>query len=177
MQKIFAVLLTVWVLGGCATHDIVPADVSDPEVWGGASNVTQLKHLYFSEQPDEAALKAARSRGVTTVINLRSPGETEWNEKEVVEQMGLEYVNIPIRKKSDTLDQDAIKAISKAVAQQGGRPVLLHCSSGNRASAWLAVHLVDDHDLDVESALGVARKTGLTSDSVEERVRTYLSDR
>ena len=186
MRKTTTMLLTLLLTVACATHSIapdssapdsiVPGDVSSPQEWGGATNVTQLKYLYFSEQPDAETLKIAKSRGVTTVVSLRDPGESDWNEREAVEQNGLRFVNIPIKKQADGLDSNAIAAIGALVKMQEGQPILLHCSSGNRAAAWLATHLVDDHGMDIEKALAVARKAGLNKDDMEKRVRTYLGN-
>ena len=166
-------VLSAW-LAGCTTLAMTPSDVGGPETWGASDNVTHLRHLYFSEQPDAEALRVARSKGVTTVIDLREPGESQWNERVAAEEAGIEYLNIPIKKESDTLDSATLRAISAAVEAQNGQPVLLHCSSGNRASAWLAVHLIEDHAMSKDDALVIARKAGLSMQGMERRVATYL---
>lgn len=176
MRLLAIVFTTLLLTAACATRSITPDLVKPPETWGQAENVTQLKHLYFSDQPDAEALRIAASRGVTTVINLRDPEEMDWNEQQVAEQLGLRYVNIPVSKESDTLDREAMSAIEEVVNRQDGQPVLLHCSSGNRAAGWLATHLVDTHGMGVEEAVEVARKAGITSDALEKRVRTYLNE-
>lgn len=174
MHQKFSLMILTALLISCASTAITPDDVTGPESWGASDNVTHLKHLYFSEQPDKVALQVAKSKGVTTVIDLRHPSELDWDEQTAAEEAGLEYVNIPIARQSKTLDSDAIRQISEAVRQRGQQQVLLHCSSGNRASAWLAAHLVDDHGMNTDDALEVAGKAGLTNDAVRDRVRTYL---
>ncbi len=192
MRNYVVVLVLSALLGACASpsippadeampanankqaHAITPADVSAPQTWGDSDNVTKIRHLYFSEQPDAEALRIAKTNGVTTVINLRAPGESDWDEAAAAKKLGLNYVNIPIRKESATFDSSAIAAINAAVRDQEGSPVLLHCSSGNRAAAWLAIHLIEAHKLSGEDAIAVAQKAGLTSDDMVQRVETYL---
>lgn len=175
-----ALVVLLSVLCGCAnnlgtTADVItPTDVSEPAVWGAQTNVTKLRHLYFSSQPDEEALRVARDNGVTTVINLRESGEMDWNEEAAVVQLGLNYRSIPIRREGRSLDPAAVQAIDKAVMAQAGEPVLLHCSSSNRAAAWLAVHLVTAHDIEESESLQVAERAGLTYEPLIERVQTYL---
>jgi uncharacterized protein (TIGR01244 family) len=139
-----------------SAQPVTQDDVIGPEYWGAASNVTHVRHLYFSEQPDRAALQRAKENGISTVINLHEPDESDWNEQVVVEQLGLTYINVPISSQSNTLDPQAIAAISAAVEASNGAPVLLHCSTGNRAAAWFAVHLVEDHRLSGYDALSLA---------------------
>ncbi len=168
------ILVVITLIGGCASQQITPADVTGPETWGASDNVTHVRHLYFSEQPDAEALRTAKLNGVTTVINLRDPSESDWDEEDAVESLGLNYINIPIRKQSETFSPTAIAAINAAVEAQNGQPVLLHCSSGNRAAGWLAIHLVEGHKLSNENAIAVAREAGLSSDVIAKRVTTYI---
>lgn len=173
-----AISVALSVISGCASHAVTPAEVSEPVVWGASENVTRLRHLYFSDQPDAEALRIAKENGVTTVINLREPSEElDWDEQAEAKRLGLKYLSIPVSRKADSLNSQAMTAISAAVRQQAGDPVLLHCSSGNRAAAWLAVHLVEDHGTSQQLAIDVAREAGLTYEPLVERVQTYLGNR
>ncbi|NNL57365.1 MAG: hypothetical protein HKO71_06410 [Pseudomonadales bacterium] len=169
-------ILVASLMAACAhieEHDIAPADVSPAQSWGQAKNVTQLKHLYFADQPDAAALEIAREKGVVAVINLRNPSEMNWDEQAAVEGLGMKYYNIPLLTAAPTFDPAVVAQIEAAVAAQHHAPVLLHCSSSNRVGAWLAIHLADKHQMDQEQALAVARKAGLTKQGLEDRVKRY----
>jgi len=154
---------------------IAPNDVKGPTTWGGAANVTQLGRLYFSGQPDQAGLAAARGAGVDVVINLRAPGELDWDEKAAVEALGMEYHNVPIDGARFTTD--AIERIDALVAADEERKVYLHCSSSNRVGGWLAIHLATRDGLDEEAALAVARRAGITKEAIEKGVHAYLEER
>ncbi len=159
---------------GCAHPSTRPSDVTGPQVWGGADNVTRFEQMYFSEQPDEQALRAAMAHGVSTVISLRGPQEHDWDERGVAERLGLNYLSIPISKKSESLDVASIHAINAAVDRLEAGSVLLHCSSGNRAAAWLATYLAEQRGLSPTDAISIAREAGLTMPAMEQRVHTYL---
>ena len=159
--------------GGDRGHDFA---ASEPMTWGAADNVVQVGPLYVSRQPDVATLEAARDAGVTTVINLRGPDEMDWDEAAAVRALGLQYYNVPITGGGPSFDAAAIDEIGKAVAARRGGKVLMHCRSGNRAAAWLAVHLANDHDLPVDEAISIARDAGLTYEPLESRVRSYVGE-
>ena len=140
--------------------------------WGGAGEVKQFYRLYIAGQPDAAGLAAARDAGVGVVINLRDPSEHDWNEAAAAERLGLEYHNVPVSGRA--LSRDAMERIHAIVQENPDEEILLHCTSGNRAAAWLAIHLVENEGMDPEDALAIGRETGLTSDSIAENVKAYL---
>ena len=154
---------------------VTDADISGPQVWGAAKNVVKVKHLYFSEQPDAAGISEAKNAGVEVVINLRSPQEMDWDEAGAVTQEGLTYYQVPISGEGSSFDSGSMRRISELVQQHHGQPIWLHCSTGNRASAWLAIHLALDHHMNVDQSIVLARKSGLTKSDLETRVRTFLS--
>lgn len=172
LTSIFAIGLLLFI-SACAQHTLSVNDVSGPNAWGTASNVMQIKHLYIAGQPDRAGLLQAKSEGVGTVINMRSAEESSWDEQAYVESIGMNYISIPVSGKLDAMDRAAFAKVEAAVQAQNGTPVLLHCSSGNRASAWLANHLHESHGLSQSKALAIARKTGLTKQPLEQRVETF----
>ena len=157
-------------------HSVSMADVSGPQVWGAADNVVKVKHLYFSRQPDAKGLEVARDSGVGVVINMREPAEMDWDEGAAVSDLGMIYYNVPIAKISDTYDQKALQEISILVKKHHDQAVYLHCSSGNRTAAWLAIHLVNDHHMSIDESIELAKSAGLTDDGTEQRTRYYLQD-
>jgi protein tyrosine phosphatase (PTP) superfamily phosphohydrolase (DUF442 family) len=84
------------------------------------------------------------------------------------------YVNLPIQGAAGLTEANA-RALARALAETP-RPVLLHCSSGNRAGAILALkaHVVDG--LDAEAALQLARDSGVTKLEPALRAALGLAD-
>ena len=147
-------------------------EVSGPFTWGAAS-ATHVRHLWFAGQPDDSAIEAARDEGVAIVIDLREPHEHDWNEREAVESLGMQYYNVPIRG-NEPFSTAKFSEISALVKENQDEEILIHCSSGNRAAAWFTAHLVEDHDMSFGDALAVGRKVGITKDAIEQRVSDYL---
>ena len=176
-------LLSITVLG-CATStpefapstpEFAPSQVSGPETWGTDTQVTQLRHLYFSNQPDQEALEAAKARDVKVVINLREPTEQNWDEESAAQALGLTYYNVPISGRGPFSAAD-INRIDELVQLHSNDQILLHCSSGNRAAGWFAIHLVAQHGLQQDAALDIAREAGITKDVIAQRVTRYLPE-
>lgn len=157
-----------------AAAAITASDIGEPQTWGGLESVVAVKHVFFAAQPDAAALKEARNHGVGAVINLREPSESEWDEAGEVKKLGLTYYNVPIPSGGTGLSEASMEEISRLVRLHSDQKILLHCSSGNRAAAWLATHLVNDHHMDMEPSLALAQKAGLTSPKWQSRVNNYL---
>jgi rhodanese-related sulfurtransferase len=154
-------------------------DTCEKQVWGAAHNVVAYKHLFISEQPDDITFAIAKENAVAVVIDLREPAEFaafEWKEADAAKNAGLVYYNLGIPSSGDSFEPQAMRQITQLVHQHKNQKILLHCSSGNRASAWLAIHMVQDHETDLETAIALATKTGLTHPKIEARVRQYLTE-
>lgn len=174
----FAAFSLVALLGGCAAiggNSIAPDDVSGPVTWGNIQ-VTSLKHLRFSGQPDAPALNAAKANGVEVVINLRAPSESEWPEATAAADRGLIYYNVPVDADAP-FSRAAFERIEALIAEHPGQTTLIHCSTGNRAAGWLATHLVTRHQMSVSDAIAVARKAGITKDAIVSKVDRYLEEK
>ncbi|MEM7584089.1 MAG: sulfur transferase domain-containing protein [Acidobacteriota bacterium] len=114
-------------------------------------------------QPTQEQLKQAAAAGYKTIVNLRPSTElAEWDEREVVEALGLRYVSIPIASATD-LDEEAAKRLSEELDREGGRPMMVHCGSGNRVGGLLALEAFHVDGVDAEAALKVGLDNGLTS--------------
>ncbi len=136
-----------------------------------AGDVRPVDGITSSGQPDIAALEVFAAAGYVAVIDMRGPHEDRGlDEKTVVERLGLEYVELPISG-HDAINIDNARKLDAMLAGYDG-PVLLHCGSGNRVGAILALR----HSLngaDDEEALSYGRSAGLTG--LEAVVRNRLA--
>jgi len=124
-------------------------------------------------QPSVLNLQQAVDAGYRTVINLRPEGEfTEWNEEETASALGLRYVSIPVAGASGLTRENAARLRAELDAAVN-RPVLLHCASGNRVGALLALSAFYFDGASPETALEVGLHNGLTS--LRPRVAEYLA--
>lgn len=176
MRALPALLGTLLLIAACSVSEVRPGDVSAPMTWGASENVTHVHNLYFSEQPDEKTLRFARANGATTVVNLRAPGEMDWDQEAVTRKLGMDYVILPVSKKSDSFDRDTVQKLNALVNDRRSQTLFFHCSSGNRAAGWYAIYLVEVRGMSADDAIPIARQVGLTKPEMEARVRNYLAN-
>lgn len=119
-----------------------------------------LDGITTAGQPSAPQLEAVAEAGYKTVIDLRTPGEDRgMDEKATVEGLGMHYANLPVQGASGVTYANAA-ALEKLLAKAPG-PVLIHCASGNRVGALLALRAKLD-GADNESALALGVASGVT---------------
>lgn len=119
-----------------------------------------LPGITTAGQPSADQLAAAAKSGVKTVIDLRALTEDRgMDERATVEKLGMSYVTLPVDGGEGVTYANAT-ALDKLLADAKG-PVLLHCATGNRVGALLALRdKLKGADNDAALALGV--KSGLS---------------
>ena len=105
-----------------------------------------------------------RARGVTTVMNLRTPEEMKhvpFDEAAVVTGLGMKYVYAPVRGNDEYPYSPAtVSRFAEALKAANGK-VLLHCTIGWRASHLWAAYLILERGVAVDSAIANARAINL----------------
>lgn len=127
--------------------------------------------LLTGGQPSPADWTALKAQGVTMVVNLRPDAEMAGrNEAAEVAAAGMAYVGIPVAG-ADAIDADNARRLW-TLLKVNGAPVFVHCASGNRAGALLALGAAQSGGMAPEAALEFGRKAGLTG--LEPVVRERL---
>ena len=127
--------------------------------------------LHTAGQPSLEQIDALAAQGVRTVIDLRTDGEDRgYDEAAELESRGLAYRRLPIAGAQDLTPANA--AALKRLLDAGGDGVLLHCASGNRVGALLALMAAQQEGATPEQALELGRRAGLKSlaPAVEEKL-------
>jgi protein tyrosine phosphatase (PTP) superfamily phosphohydrolase (DUF442 family) len=134
----------------------------------GVANACQiLPNVITGGQPNAQQLRALKEAGGSIVLDVRDPMESRpVEEQEVVQQLGMEYVNIPVRPGS--LDDDTLDRILAVLRKAGDRTVFFHCGSGNRVGGALIPYFVLDQGMDEEDAVDQAMRVGLRSAEIME---------
>lgn len=124
-------------------------------------------------QPTREQIEAAAAAGFKTVINLRTGGEEgfAW-EAETVERLGMRYVTIPVAGAGGVSFENAARLDAALRESREAGPVLLHCGSGNRIGALLALRAASVEGKEPDEALRIGLDAGLTR--LEGRVRELL---
>jgi len=121
--------------------------------------------MFIAGQPSERGLREMKARGVTTVVNLRSPEEmresVSFDEAALVKELGMKYVYLPVRGNTEfPYDTSTVAKFADAVRSSNGK-VLLHCTIAWRASHLWAAYLIKERGVDATAALTNARLINL----------------
>jgi uncharacterized protein (TIGR01244 family) len=132
-----------------------------------------LPHLLTGGQPSAAQLEAIAAAGYRTVIDLRPEGEqgAPPDEPERVAALGMRYVRIPVAGAGD-LTAENLRALDELLDQEAAYPAVVHCASGNRVGALLALRAARLDGAPPEAALELGLDAGLTR--LEPAVRELL---
>ncbi len=121
---------------------------------------------------DIPSLQAA---GVREVIDLSTDSETPgFDEGAALRKSGITYHNLPIHGASD-LDDTNVARFNQLLADAGDKLTLVHCASGNRVGAMMALRGALFDGKTTEAALAEGRRWGLKS--LEPAVRERLDRR
>ena len=121
-----------------------------------------LPNVVTGGQPSTADLEAFRDAGGGIVLDLRDPMEPRpLDEQATTQRLGLDYVVAPVT--AGTMTDATLERIHGVLREAGDRAVFVHCGSGSRVGGALLPHLMLEHGLAEEDAVGQAMRIGLRS--------------
>ena len=129
----------------------------------GVANACQiLPNVVTGGQPTADQLKALKAAGGDIVLDLRDPMEPRpVDEAALVRELGMEYINIPVR--AGSLDDTTLEHILGVLRGAGDRTVFFHCGSGSRVGGALIPYFILDQGLEEQDAVDQAMRVGLRS--------------
>ncbi|HEY5760680.1 MAG TPA: sulfur transferase domain-containing protein [Steroidobacter sp.] len=123
---------------------------------------------------DAADIGHLRAAGIEHLINLRTKEESAGlDEALVAGGLGIDYHWIPIRG-AESLTLENAQMLDAALADAGDELTLVHCGSGNRVGALIAVRETWIRHRSIEDAIAEGKRWGLTS--LEASVRSLLQE-
>lgn len=135
----------------------------------------QLGEFYLTGQLAQPDFERAKKLGVKTVINVRMLRELSglgFDEDFVIQEMGLDYVHIPVSPMNldDARAEKFLNAVRKAK-----KPLLIHGSNGNRLWGLWALYMGMEYGVSVDTTAKVARRMRVRKLVVDKFVRQYLA--
>lgn len=127
--------------------------------------------LVSAGQPSPEQLRVAANAGVKTIVNLCVSGECGWDEAATVKELGMRYIPVPVSGAADITAANARK-LHEVIEERANWPMVIHCGSGNRVGALLALRAFHEQGCDPETAVEKGRLAGLTM--LEAHVRQCL---
>jgi protein tyrosine phosphatase (PTP) superfamily phosphohydrolase (DUF442 family) len=134
----------------------------------GVPNACQiLPKVITGGQPNAVQLRALKNAGAGIVLDVRDPMEPRpVDEPAVVRELGMDYVNVPVR--AGSLDDATLERILSVLRNAGERTVFFHCGSGNRVGGALIPYFMLDQKMEEEEAVDQAMRVGLRSAEMME---------
>lgn len=161
-------LLALW---ACFSLPAMAEDAVDTntEVLGTFHN--PARQTYSGGQPSPGQLGALADAGVQHVINLRPQAEQGgFDEAGALAAAGMQYHHLPIAGGKDINFANAAR-LDRLLSETANQTVLLHCASGNRVGALIALR-ASMAGVEKEAAIAEGKRWGLTG--LEPLVRQRL---
>ena len=175
-------ILLLVLASATATAQAPAAALATPEGSGLPAKVTDIEgvearlyldgRVYLAGQPNEAALTKLKERGVTAVVNLRTPAEMSdpklvpFDEAAAVAALGMEYVQVPLNGRDFPYTTDAVDRFAAVLGRHSG-PVVLHCASAGRVSYLWAAYLIRHRNFTLADALARGEAVGIAPNPLE----------
>ncbi len=115
--------------------------------------------IYNGGQANEKQFRELASRGVKTVVNLRTPAamknvkDAGFDEEAVAKELGMTYVSVPLQG-WQSFTPENLALIAEAFEKSDGK-VFIHDASGTASSQALVPYLVKYQDMNVDEATKV----------------------
>ncbi|GAB5542529.1 MAG: hypothetical protein SangKO_022890 [Sandaracinaceae bacterium] len=120
--------------------------------------------------PSRADLRAAADAGVVMVISLRTEAEGGLAEERAqTEALGMRFAHLPVAG-AEGVTADVAREVDALLAEADG-PVILHCGSGNRAGAIMALRAFLNGETP-DAAIALGRAAGLRG--LEDTARALI---
>ncbi len=128
------------------------------------------ENIVTAGQPSINDLKQLAKQGTKIVINLRTEHEfSEFDEKDVVEKLGMKYVSLPIAGMNG-ITVDNAQRLHFVLSDK--KPVFIHCASSNRVGGLLALREFKFNNKNIKESLQLGKNAGMKS--TEKRVKSLI---
>ncbi|MBD2182070.1 protein tyrosine phosphatase family protein [Planktothrix sp. FACHB-1355] len=103
-------------------------------------------------QPTEAQLGVIKDAGYQLIVNLALPESPKAlpNEQALVENLGMEYVHIPVVWENPTLED--ISQFFSVMEANANKSVFVHCAANMRVSSFIYLYRLLHQGVDEETA-------------------------
>lgn len=174
------VVVGIVALSGCHRPEAAAPQPEPPAVKklqiSSVTNSSSVGKLILAGQPTKEGFAALDDDGVQTVIDLRTPGEIDWDEPQVVRGLGMEYRRVPFNG-AEALTEEIFDQVRELLREPNDGKKLLHCGSGNRVGAVWLPYRVLDQGVPWEVAVEEARAVGLRTPEYEQHAKEYIDNR
>jgi len=126
-------------------------------------------------QPTEQAFSKLAANGFHAVLNLRTAAEGVDldQERRLVEQSGMRYINIPVVVNAPRPEQ--ADEFIRVVKDKINHPMLIHCRSASRVGAFMMIYRVVEQGWSEGKAEEEAVRIGLHTEGLKKFAKDYIA--
>lgn len=118
------------------------------------------ENLMVGGQPTINDFHLMKSLGITQVVNLRPNSETiDFDQVALLQQLEMTYTVIPVTE-IETFTPEKAEQLKKILTLN--QPTLVHCASGNRVGALIALQAFWLEEASAQDSLDKGLQAGLT---------------
>lgn len=145
------------------------------------NNFYQSEDFYFGGQPSIEALHWLKTEGVTTIINLRTDKEMSkyesfaYNEKAMVEELGMKYILVPVDPKS-SYNTETLSLFARAIDENPGK-ICIHCGGCGRVTYLFMAYLIEYRKYSLDEVIEFGKKLKYNNpleDLLEKEISMHL---
>lgn len=136
--------------------------------------------IFIQKQPTQLEMSQFKTRGFSTVIDLRPDGESadqpsSTEMSNIAETNGLKFYYVPV--KPGIISEQSIDLLADAL-KDSSKPVLMYCRSGSRAArTWSLVEASRKEGMDVDSILAAVKNAGQSADDLKQNIIERIANR
>jgi len=131
-------------------------------------------YIYRGPQPNGENYRQLVAIGIKTVLDLR--GDSEPGSKDLAEEAGLRYINLPMAPKQYP-QPDAAQRFLEIVNDPSIWPVYVHCAGGrHRTGAMIAVYRITVDGWDIDRTYQEMKDYGFYTRLGHSCYRDYVND-
>ena len=167
----FASLIIFAVMAAAQSSTAPQADFSNVKI----KNFGQMdERFYRGAQPKEKDYESLKALGIHTVVDLQA--EPKGYEKQIVESLGMHYVNIPMVGK-EYPTEEAVQAFLKLVDDPSTGKFYVHCAGGrHRTGAMGAVYRFTKYHWNFDQVYAEMKKYDFYTSWGHGDFKTFVED-
>lgn len=180
MLKLLCAMQITLMLGiGCSHHPRNHHIDENNKI--GKLEAPKYKHMAFSGNPNSSStqlqetLEALKTNHYQVILDLRNAKEIQPGYPEQVRSAGFDYIQVPLLDSNRRIDPRSVDKLEKIHQKYHHQKQLVHCSSGNRAAGWLAVHMIVKHGMEADKAIAFAEPLGLKGGPLKAEIREFAN--
>jgi protein tyrosine phosphatase (PTP) superfamily phosphohydrolase (DUF442 family) len=168
-------LFVVIEFGGCSSQPQSTLPLQQPAL----DRALRIDRVIISGQPTELEIRSLRQRGISQVVNVRTPEEmndvaqVNFDEAKLLRELNIDYDSIPIGGDKYPYRPEVLDAFAR-IMQTSKDSVLLHCKTAGRARWLYAAYEIKHLNKSIDEVMKSLERYGFWPLPIEKLIGTPM---